>query len=393
MNNNRQREQYFAELQPLLVAWRRDFHQHPEMAFQEKRTAGLVAERLRSFGLHPQEGIAQTGVVATLRNGDGPMIGLRADMDALPIVENNTFDHRSKHQGVMHACGHDGHTTMLLGAAKYLAEHQLFRGTVCFIFQPAEENEGGAQVMIDEGLFDQYPCESVFGMHNWPGLPSGQFAVREGAQMAAFDTFDIAVNGIGLHSSMPQNGADSVVAAAALVTALQSIVARNIDPQETAVVSVTQIHGGDTWNAIPETTLIRGSVRSLSPTVQATVKQRMSEIVAGIAATYKVQVTLDYQARYPVTINAPRPTQLAKETIRTTFGDEALLTDFPSAMASEDFGFMSQVKPSCYVWLGNGPGEGGCMLHNANYDFNDDALPIGAAYWTALVEQLLPLSE
>ena len=380
---------YFEELKPQLIEWRRDFHQYPETAYEEFRTSELIAKRLRSFGLKVSTGMAETGVVATVTNGDGPMIGLRADMDALNIQELNTFSYRSQNKGKMHACGHDGHSTMLLGAAKYLAEHRNFNGSVCFIFQPAEEDEAGAKRMIEEGLFEQYPCESVYGMHNWPGLDVGKFAARIGPQMAAFDIFELTVTGTGLHSSMPHRGSDAIVAAASLATALQSVVSRDIDPQGTAVLSVTQIHGGDTWNAIPENVVIRGSVRALAAETQDAIEKRIKEICAGVAQAYNLQVSADYKRRYPVTNNSEKETIAARKAASTLVGDDNVLTDFPSAMASEDFGFMTQHKPSCYLWIGNGEGEGGCTLHNSRYDFNDDALALGASYWVRLVETLL----
>jgi len=380
---------YFEETNSQLIEWRRDFHQYPETAYEEFRTSKIIAQRLRGFGLDVTTGLAETGVVATIKNGEGPMIGLRADMDALNINEQNTFSYRSKNKGKMHACGHDGHSTMLLGAAQYLAEHQNFKGTVCFIFQPAEEDEAGARRMIEEGLFDKYPCQSVFGMHNWPGLDVGKFAARIGAQMAAFDIFEITISGTGLHSSMPHKGSDAIVAAASLVTALQSIVSRDIDPHKTAVVSVTQIHGGDTWNAIPEKVVIRGSVRALAADIQDAIEKRIKEICAGVANTYNLQTSVDYQRRYPVTINSEEETVAARKTALSLVGENNVLSDFPSAMASEDFGFMTQLKPSCYIWIGNGEGEGGCTLHNSRYDFNDDIIALGASYWVRLVETLL----
>lgn len=382
--------QYFEKLKEQLVMWRRDFHQHPETAYEEFRTSSLIEKRLKSFGLNVVTGLAETGVVATISNGNGPMIGLRADMDALNINELNTFSYRSQHQGKMHACGHDGHSTMLLGAAKYLAKNKNFTGTVCFIFQPAEEDEAGAKKMIEDGLFEQFPCKAVYGMHNWPGLEVGKFAARVGSQMAAFDTFEIIVTGNGLHSSMPHKGTDSIVSAAHLATAIQSLISRDIDPHDTAVVSLTQVHGGNTWNSIPEEVTLRGSVRSLKPEIQDIIEKRINELCKGVAQTYGTKVIVNYQRRYPATINTEIETMIARKAAESIVKKENVLTDFPSAMASEDFGFITQEKPGCYIWIGNGLGENGCTLHNGNYDFNDDILPIGASYWVNLIEKSLP---
>jgi amidohydrolase len=372
-----------------MAEWRHDIHAHPETAFEEQRTSALVANKLESFGLRVHRGLGRTGVVGTLSAGSGKhSIGLRADMDALHIHEQNGFEHRSQHEGRMHACGHDGHTSMLLGAAKYLADTRNFDGTVHFIFQPAEENEGGGREMVEQGLFDKFPCDSVFGMHNWPGMPVGQFGVRPGPMMASFDIFEIELTGRGSHAAMPHTGIDPLVAATALVQALQTIPSRNVDPIESAVVSVTQIHAGDTWNVIPNTAVLRGTTRAFRPEVQELIERRLREISGGIAATYGTEVKVRYERRYPPTVNATRETEICTSVLERMVGAENV-NRVPPVMGSEDFAFMLQAKAGCYVFLGNGPGEGGCMLHNPHYDFNDEVLPLGASYWATLVEHIL----
>ena len=376
-------------LQGEMAEWRHDIHAHPETAFEEQRTSALVAKKLESFGLSVHKGLGRTGVVGTLSAGSGKRaVGLRADMDALHIHEKNDFDHRSQHEGKMHACGHDGHTTMLLGAAKYLAETKNFDGTVHFIFQPAEENEGGGREMVEQGLFDKFPCDSVYGMHNWPGMPVGQFGLRPGPMMASFDIFEIELTGRGSHAALPHTGIDPVVAASALVLALQTITSRNVDPIESSVVTVTQVHAGDTWNVIPDAAVLRGTTRTFRPEVQDLVERRMREICAGIAATYGAQVKIRYERRYPPTVNAARETEICASVLERMVGQENVVR-VPPVMGSEDFAFMLQAKAGCYVFVGNGPGEGGCMLHNPHYDFNDEVLPIGASYWANLVEHIL----
>jgi hippurate hydrolase len=372
-----------------MAEWRHDLHAHPETAFEEQRTAALVAQKLESFGLQVHKGLGRTGVVGTLSAGSGKRaIGLRADMDALHIHEQNDFGHRSRHEGKMHACGHDGHTSMLLGAAKYLAQTRNFDGTVHFIFQPAEENEGGGREMVEQGLFDKFPCDSVYGMHNWPGMAVGQFGLRAGPMMASFDIFEIELTGRGSHAALPHTGIDPVVAAAALVQALQSIASRNVDPIESSVVSVTQIHAGDTWNVIPDAAVLRGTTRAFKPEIQDLIERRMREICSGVASTYGAQVKLRYERRYPPTVNAPRETEVCASVLERMVGAENVVR-VPPTMGSEDFAFMLQAKAGCYVFVGNGPGAGGCMLHNPHYDFNDEILPLGASYWANLVEHIL----
>jgi hippurate hydrolase len=383
-----------AEFHDDMVAWRRNIHMHPETAFEEKRTSQFVAEKLESFGIAVDRGLAGTGVVGTLHGarGKGPAIGLRADMDALHILEKNEFAHRSQVEGKMHACGHDGHTTMLLGAARYLAETRNFAGTVHFIFQPAEENEGGARVMIEDGLFERFPMEAVFGMHNMPNMAIGDMAVRPGPFMASFDIFEIKLVGHGTHAANPHLGTDAIVAGAQVVTALQTIASRTIDAQESVVVSITQFHAGDTWNVIPEDVVIRGTLRSFRPEVQAKAEETLRRIVEATAAMYGIKSSVRYEKRYPPTVNHEDATALAAQVMGEVVGKDRVHLDLRPKMASEDFAFMLQKKPGAYVWLGNGPGDGGCLLHNPHYDFNDQALPIGASYWAKLVETRLGTS-
>jgi hippurate hydrolase len=372
-----------------MAEWRHDLHAHPETAFEERRTSDLVAQKLESFGLRVHRGLGRTGVVGTLSAGSGGRaIGLRADMDALPIRELNDFAHRSRHEGKMHACGHDGHTAMLLGAAKHLSETRKFDGTVHFIFQPAEEGEGGGREMVEQGLFEEFPCEAVYGMHNWPGMPVGQFGFRAGPTMASFDIFEAELTGRGAHAAMPHTGIDPIVAASALVQALQTIVSRNVDPVESAVVTATQIHAGDSWNIIPDAAMVRGTARAFKPEVQDQIERRLREICAGIGAAYGVQIKVRYEHRYPPLVNAAAETQTCATVMRALVGAENVL-HVPPTRGSEDFAFMLRAKAGSYVFIGNGPGAGGCMLHNPHYDFNDRILPLGTSYWTKLVEHIL----
>jgi hippurate hydrolase len=371
---------------------RRDIHAHPELAYAEHRTAELVATHLEALGLEVHRGVGRTGVVGVARAGSGMRaIGLRADMDALPMQERNTFAHQSRHAGCMHACGHDGHTTMLLAAAEVLARGEGFDGTVYLIFQPAEEGEAGAQAMIDDGLFERFPMESVFGMHNWPGMPEGHFAVHSGPAMASADRYDITVMGHGAHAAMPHLGKDPVVAAAALVQALQTITSRTLDPLDAAVVSTTLFHAGEAYNVIPDRAQLSGTVRAFLPEVRNTVEARLREICAGIAATHGVSVDIEYRRGYPATINSAAEAACCTEVAVALVGADRVRTDARPSMGAEDFAFFLEHKPGCYVWIGNGPGEGGCMLHNPKYDFNDDIIPVGGAYWVELVKRLLPL--
>lgn len=369
---------------------RRDIHAHPEMAYAEHRTAELVARHLESLGIETHRGIGGTGVVGVLRAGSSQRaVGLRADMDALPIVEQNELDYRSRHEGCMHACGHDGHTTMLMAAAEALARRREFDGTVYLVFQPAEEGMAGAKAMIDDGVLERFPMDAIFGLHNWPGLESGHFAVHDGPVMASADRFDIEVTGIGCHAAMPHLGVDPIVAASALVQAFQTIAARTIDPLDAAVVSTTIFRAGKAQNVIPDRVELAGTVRSFREDVRSSVRRRMHEVCDGIGVAHGVKIELHYRAGYPATVNSSDEAALCTEVARALVGDERVTTDMRPSMGSEDFSFFLQHKPGCYVWLGNGPGEGGCLLHNPKYDFNDDLIPVGGAYWVELVRRLL----
>jgi hippurate hydrolase len=376
-----------------LAAIRRDIHAHPELAFNELRTAELVARELTRYGLEVHCGLAGTGVIGVLRKGGGTRaIGLRADMDALPLQEKNDFPHRSRDPGRMHACGHDGHTTILLGAARYLAEHRDdldFDGTVYFIFQPAEESEGGAAVMIADGLFDRFPMEAVFGLHNWPGIPVGEMAVRPGPVMAGTCTFEISVRGHGCHAAMPHQGVDTLVVSSQLVLALQTVVARNLHPCESAVVSVTQIHAGEAWNIIPDDAVLRGTIRSFNAETQELVERAVERLCTGIASAFGAQISVRFDHRYPPTVNSVAQSEACRQVATALLGPDKVRTNELPSMGAEDFAYMLREKPGCYVWLGNGPGTGGCTLHNPHYDFNDEILPLGVNYWVRLVSAVL----
>ena len=379
-----------AALVPEIRNWRHQIHAHPETAFEEKTTSAFVADKLRSFGLDVHAGLAGTGVVGVLKSGRGSeAIGLRADLDALHIHEKSGVAHASKVAGKMHACGHDGHTAMLLGAAAALAKKRDFDGTVYFIFQPAEENEGGGRVMVEEGLFDRFPMRAVYGMHNWPLMPLGKMATRVGPLMGAFDIFEIVATGKGAHAAMPNTGKDPMLFAAHAISALQTIVARNLHPLESGVVSVTQVHGGDTWNVIPQEVVLRGTVRSFDAKVQDLIEHRIRTIVAGIATMFEMSATVRYERRYPATVNAETETGHAIAAASAVVGAANVDADPTPNMGSEDFAFMLKAKPGCYVWLGAGRGPDTPNVHNPHYDFNDDALPIGASYWVTLVGQQL----
>ena len=373
-----------------LAAWRHEIHAHPETAFEEKRTAEFVASRLKEFGIEVHRGLAGTGVVGTLKGArpGSRAIALRADMDALHIHERNGHDYVSQNPGKMHACGHDGHTTMLLGAARYLAETRNFAGTVHFIFQPAEENEGGGRVMVQQGLFEKFPVEAVFGMHNWPGMPAGRFALRAGPMMASFDIFEITVKGKGTHAALPHLGIDPIIAAAQIATGLQTIASRNTPPLDAAVVSVTQIHGGDTWNVIPDEVVLRGTTRSFKSELQDAMEAAIRRIAEGVAEAMGASVAVRYERRYPPTVNSPAETEIAAATAAEVVGATNVDRELNPTMGSEDFAFMLQARPGAYLFIGNGPSNG-AGLHNPHYDFNDEILPIGASYWARLVERVL----
>jgi len=378
------------ESHDVMTAWRRDIHAHPELGFQEQRTAELVAEKLGAFGIEVHRGVGRTGVVGVLRVGNSHRsIGLRADMDALPILEANRFDHRSRHDGRMHACGHDGHTTMLLGAAQYLAETRGFDGTINFIFQPAEEGLGGADAMIKDGLFERFPCDAVFGMHNRPGLPVGKFSIRTGAMMAGGAYFDVAITGKGAHGARPESGIDPVLVAAHVTTALQSIVARNVKPTDTAVVSVTQIHGGDAYNVIPQQAVLRGTARAFGRETLSMIEQNIGRIAAGVAAGFGATAALDFRVLFAPLVNDATEAEFIADTAAELVGDANVNRNGGVVMASEDFSFMLEKKPGAYIQIGNGDGEGACEVHNPSYDFNDAVLPLGASLFARLAEKKL----
>jgi amidohydrolase len=376
------------DLLPDLIAFRRDLHAHPELAFAEHRTSGLVAAALQQLGLEVHAGLAGTGVVGVLRCGDAKrMVGLRADMDALPIVEQGERAHISRHAGVHHGCGHDGHTAMLLGAARHLARSRGFDGAVAFIFQPAEEGRGGAREMVKQGLFERFPCDSVFALHNWPDLPAGTAASRPGAIMAAADRFDIVVRGRGGHAAQPHRSPDAVLAAAELVTQLHTIVSRRVPPTENAVLSVTRISGGQSHNVLPSAVELTGTVRSFDARVQDTIENAIRGIAAGVAQGSGTTIEVDYNRYYPATLNTPDGASLALEAARQA-GLDAVLAPAP-AFTSEDFAFMLQQRPGAYLWLGQGRRADDVPLHHPSYDFNDDALAGGVRWFVAVARLAL----
>jgi len=377
-----------------LTKWRHTIHMHPETAFEEYKTSDFVAEKLESFGVEVHRGLAKTGVVGTLKSGTGNRaIGLRADMDALDLQELNAFEHRSRVDGKMHGCGHDGHTVMLLGAAKYLAETRNFDGTVQFIFQPAEENVAGGRVMISDGLFEKFPVDSVFGMHNMPGFDVGEFAVCKGPMMASADFFEARIIGSGGHGAFPHQTIDPIVIAAEVVMAWQTIVGRNTDPLKAAVVTVGEIHGGHTTNVIPEDVVLRGTTRAFEPEVQDMIEANMERILTGICAAHGAKAEFEYDRRYASTINTSDETDEAIATARELVGAAAVDTNVTPVMGAEDFSWMLKERPGCYIMIANGAGEGSCHIHNPNYDFNDEILPLGASYWARLTERILSKEE
>jgi len=383
---------------------RRDIHAHPELCFQEVRTADLVAQRLTEWGIEVHRGMGTTGVVGIVHGRDGGAcgraIGLRADMDALPMTELNTFAHASRHAGKMHACGHDGHTAMLLAAAQHLAQTRDFDGTACLIFQPAEEGGGGAREMIKDGLFERFPMEAVFGMHNWPGLPVGSFALSVGPVMASSNEFHITIRGKGAHAALPHNGIDPVPVACQMVQAFQTIITRNKKPVDAGVISVTMIHTGEATNVVPDSCEIQGTVRTFTFEVLDLIEQRMQAIAEHTAAAFGATVEFRFRRNYPPTVNHPAETAFAREVLAEVVGPAQVLAQEPT-MGAEDFAYMLQARPGCYLFIGNGDGahrggyEGGghdvgpCMLHNPHYDFNDELIPLGATAWVRLVERWL----
>jgi amidohydrolase len=373
-----------------MARWRHDIHAHPELGFAEERTAALVAEQLARFGCEVHRRVGRTGVVGVLRAGGGARtVGLRADMDALPIHEANRFPYRSQNEGVMHACGHDGHTAMLLGAARYLAETRGFNGTVNFIFQPAEEGLGGGKAMVDDGLFERFPCDAIFGMHNRPGLAIGKFALRPGPMMAGGASFDIAIEGRGAHGARPESGVDPVLVAGHVVTALQSIVARNVKPMDTAVVSVTQIHAGEAYNVIPARAVMRGTARAFSSDTLALIEARMRRIATSVAEGFGATATLDFRIVFPPLVNDADEVSFIARCASELFGAENVDSTGGLSMASEDFAYMLEQRPGAYIQIGNGDGEGGCEVHNPGYDFNDAALTLGASLFARIAERKL----
>ncbi|QPC94510.1 M20 aminoacylase family protein [Mesorhizobium sp. INR15] len=375
-------EAFFRDRKTVHAGWRQHLHQWPEVAFKEHQTAAFLAERLTEMGMGVTTDIAGTGLVATLEGRKpGPAIGLRADMDALPIHEETSHSYRSRRDGVSHACGHDGHMTMLLAAADYLSRDRDFAGRVRFIFQPAEEAEGGGRLMVEEGLFDRFPVDAVFGLHNWPGLPLGTVAVRPGPMMAAMDLFTITIRAKGVHAALPHLGTDAIAAAGAFISSLQSITSRSVDALQPTVVSLTQIHGGNSLNALPGEVVLHGTVRAFSDAARAKVRQRLDQIVEGVAITHEVGAALAFEPRYPATINDPNAAAIVEVVAENIWGRDAVLTEFEPSMASEDFAFMLNSKTGCYVWIGNGQDT---PLHNPGFNFNDALIPLGALYWTSL---------
>ena len=379
-------------LAPRMADWRQRIHAWPELGFEEERTSALVAEVLRGLGLEVHAGLGGTGVVAVIDSGrPGPSIGLRADMDALPMEERTDVPYRSTVPGRMHGCGHDGHVTMLLGAARSLVERGNFRGTVHFIFQPGEEMAGGGKVMVDEGLFEKFPVDSVYGMHSWPNLPLGWMSIRPGPGMASAGTFELRVKGKASHAAAPHQGVDPIVAGSAIVTALQTISARITNPTHPIVVSVTQFHaGGEAINSIPEGAVLRGTARSYAADAETWLPAQIRRIAEGVAQGYGCTAELDYQHRYPVLVNAERESQIAFEVASEIVGADRMDREYPPTMASEDFAFMMNARPGCFVRLGSSaPDRPVHALHSNGYDFNDAALPIGVSFWVRLVETVL----
>ncbi|MFO1135497.1 MAG: M20 aminoacylase family protein [Rhodoblastus sp.] len=378
-----------AELSDEVALWRQDLHRHPELMFDVFRTAGVVEEKLRQFGCDEVvTGLGRTGVVGVIkgRRGAGRTIGLRADMDALPILEATTVAHKSEVPGKMHACGHDGHTAMLLGAARYLAETRNFSGTAIVIFQPAEEGGGGGREMVNDGVMDRFKIEQVYGMHNMPGIPLGMFAIRQGPFLASADRFEVEITGHGGHAAQPHDCIDPIVAGAQMVNALQTIASRNVGPVDSVVVSVTQFHAGTANNIIPQSAHITGTIRALKKETRALAKQRFHEIVEGVAALNRCKVTIDFEDGYPVTFNHADETEFATKVAQEIVGDDKVMTNVPPVMGAEDFSYMLEARPGAFICIGNGATAG---LHHPEYDFNDKAIPYGVSYWARLVETAL----
>ncbi|MCW5260823.1 amidohydrolase [Verminephrobacter eiseniae] len=383
-----------------IAAVRRDIHAHPELCFEERRTADVVAQKLTEWGIPIHRGLGKTGVVGIVKGRDGGAsgraVGLRADIDALPMQEFNSFAHASRHQGKMHACGHDGHTAMLLAAAQHFAQHRPFDGTVYLIFQPAEEGGGGARVMIEDGLFEQFPMQAVFGMHNWPGMPVGSFAVSPGPVMASTSEFRITIRGKGGHAALPHTGIDPVPIACQMVQTFQTIISRNKKPVDAGVISVTMVHAGEATNVVPDSCELRGTVRAFTIEVRDLIEKRMRQVAEHSCAAHGAVCEFEFVRNYPPTINSPAETDFVRQVIAGIVGPERTLVQEPT-MGGEDFSYMLQVKPGAYCFIGNGDGAhremghggGPCMLHNPSYDFNDELIPLGATYWVKLAQEWL----
>ena len=381
-----------------LTELRRDLHAHPELGFEEHRTAQVVTAELERLGVEYHAGVGKTGVVAVIRgqrDDSGRAVGLRADMDALPMHEENDFAHVSRFKGRMHGCGHDGHTTMLLGAARYLAATRRFDGTVYLIFQPGEEGFGGGKAMVDDGLFERFPAGEIYALHNWPALPPGTIAVRPGPMMAAADRIEIHIEGRGGHGAHPHLVIDPVLVAGHIITAAQSIVARNVSPIDTAVVSLCAMHAGNlgAMSVIPRDARLVGTVRTFRPQTQDAIERRLSELVHSIAGAFGASATLKYERSYPATVNSEREAVFAAQVADALVGPDNVVRNLEPSMGSEDFSFMLQQRPGAYARLGQGGAEGGCFLHNSRYDFNDEVIPVGAGYLAALAEQAMPLAD
>ncbi|SHN44864.1 hippurate hydrolase [Duganella sacchari] len=378
---------------------RRDLHAHPELCYEEQRTSEVVAAKLTEWGIPVIRGLGLTGVVGIIKSGTSERaIGLRADMDALPMQEVNTFEHASRHPGKMHACGHDGHTTMLLGAAKHLAENRNFDGTVYLVFQPAEEGGAGAKRMIEDGLFEQCPMDAIYGMHNWPGIPAGHMSVCEGPMMASSNEFYVTVKGKGAHAAQPHKGIDPVMTAVQIAQSWQTIISRQKSPLDTAVLSLTQIHAGSATNVIPDEAKMVGTVRTFTAPVLDMIEKRMEEVAVHTAAAFGAQVEFKFRRNYPPLVNHAKETRFAVEVMKAVVGADKVDDDVEPTMGAEDFAYFLQAKPGCYIFIGNGEGDhrtgghglGPCVLHNGSYDFNDNLLPVGASFWVKLVEASLP---
>ncbi|MEP0941375.1 MAG: M20 aminoacylase family protein [Rhizobiaceae bacterium] len=380
-----------ADFHDEITEWRRTIHQHPGLLYDVEETSALVSEKLKAFGVDEViEGIGRTGVVGVIKGrktDSGRVVGMRADMDALPIVEKNDLPHKSKYEGKMHACGHDGHTAMLLGAAKYLAETRNFDGTAIVIFQPAEEGGAGGKAMCDDDMMNRFGIQEVYGLHNMPGLPVGEFAIRPGPLMAGTDEFTVTINGLGAHAAMPHNGNDPIIIATQMVQALQSIVSRNVDPLGSAVVSVTAIHAGKAYNVIPQEAQFYGTVRTLDRAVRDKVVTRIQELLNGIASAYGAEVDIQIVEGYPVTSNHAEQTDFAAEVAREISGDSKVDTNKSPVMGGEDFSYMLLERPGAFIFMGNGDTAG---LHHEEYDFNDEAIPVGSSYWAKIAERSMP---